>query len=142
MFPDLRGIEHAFFEAMASGYAQNVKKDTIDCLPHSKVIAFELGDYMVVDFYFTTPRSDKGVGQTVIWHQNVPVWTMHYGGWYAKIAIPFLRECLHRAYVQECRFSSMVAVDHTSSATIALCTSIKFGSVPSPTSKAKSGYST
>jgi hypothetical protein len=104
MLPDLRGIQHAFFEAMANGYAQNVKKDTIEGLPHSKVVAFEWGEYRVVDFYFTTPHSDKSVGQTVIWHQDVPVWTMHYGGRYAKIAIPFLKECLHRAYVTERRF--------------------------------------
>lgn len=101
---NIRGIENVFFKAMANGYAQNVKKDTIDGLPHSEVIAFELGDYRVVDFYFTTPHSDKSVGQTIVWHQDVPVWTMHYGGRYAKIAIPFLKECLHRAYVKERRF--------------------------------------
>jgi hypothetical protein len=104
MLAELRGIEHAFFEAMANGYAQNVQKTVIAELPGSKVIPFELGDYKVVDFYFTTPHSDKSVGQTVIWHQDVPVWTMHYGGRYAKSAIPFLKECLHRAYVQERRF--------------------------------------
>jgi hypothetical protein len=29
---------------------------------------------------------------------------MHYGGRYTKSAIPFLKECLKRAYVQERRF--------------------------------------
>lgn len=101
---ELRGIQEAFFEAMANGYAQNAKKDTIDELPYSKVIDSKLDDYRVVDFYFTTPHSDKSVGQTIIWHHGVPVWTMHYGGRYAKIAIPFLKECLKRAYVQERRF--------------------------------------
>jgi hypothetical protein len=100
----LRGIQHAFFEAMANGYAQGVQKDTIDDFPGSKVIAHDWGDYRVVDFYFTTPDSDKSTGQTIIWQKGVPVWTMHFGGRYAKIAIPFLKECLHRAYVEERRF--------------------------------------
>ena len=104
MFPDLQDIEHAFFEAMANGYAQNVEKDTIDGLPNSNVIAYELGDYRVVDFYFTTPLSDKSTGQTVIWHKNVPAWTMSYGGQYLKMAIPFLKKCLHSAYVTQRRF--------------------------------------
>ena len=104
MLPDLRSIEHAFFEAMRNGYAQDVTKTTIAELPGSKVIPFEWGEYKVVDCYFVTPHSDKSVGQTIIWHQDVPVWTMHYGGRYAKIAIPFLKECLHRAYVTERHF--------------------------------------
>ena len=104
MFRDLRDIENAFFEAMASGYAQNAPKSGINHLPHSHIITCELGEYRVSDLYITTPHSDKSVGQTIIWHRNVPVWSMHYGGWYAKIAIPFLKECLDRAYVQERRF--------------------------------------
>lgn len=104
MFPELSVIEHAFFEAMANGYAQGMQKGTISDLSGSKVIPFELGDYKVVDFYFTTSYSNKSAGQTVVWHQDVPVWTMHYGGRYEKTAIPFLKECLHRAYVQERRF--------------------------------------
>lgn len=101
---DIRDVEDAFFEAMANGYAQGVQKVEISDLPGSKAITFKSGDYTVMDFYFVNLLSDKSVGQTVIWYQSVPVWTMHYGGCYAKIAIPFLKQCLHRAYVDERRF--------------------------------------
>ena len=104
MHADLRSIEHVFFEAMARGYVQNIHPTTLTELPGAKVIPFELGDYKVIDLYFTTPHSDKSSGQTIIFYRSTPVWTMHYGGGYSKIAIPFLKECLHRAYVKERRF--------------------------------------
>lgn len=104
MLPDLRSIEYAFFEAMVNGYVQDAPKTTIAELPGSKVITFEWGDYKILDCYFVNPHSAASVGQTMIWHQGVPVWTMNYGGRYAKIALPFLKACLRRAYVTERRF--------------------------------------
>jgi hypothetical protein len=104
MLNEMEGIQHAFFEAMAHGYAQDVKKATIPAMPYSKVIPFKIGDYRVSDFYLSSQFSDMSSGQTIIWHKGVPVWTMHYGGRYAEIAIPFLKECLNRAYVKERRF--------------------------------------
>ncbi|MDO8569510.1 MAG: DUF5680 domain-containing protein [bacterium] len=103
-FLKLRGIQDIFFGAMANGYAQNTPKTSIVGLPGSKMISSELGHYKVVDCYFVNPHSDKSTGQTIIWDNNVPVWTMYYGGRYAEIAIPFLKECLHRAYVTKRRF--------------------------------------
>src|SRR3989344_7309460 len=99
MLTDLRGVEDAFFAAMERGYAQSVPKAVIPDLPGAKAIPFAFGEYTVMDLYFTTPLSDKSTRQTIIWHQGIPVWTMHYGGWYANVAIPFLRECLHRGDV-------------------------------------------
>lgn len=39
-----------------------------------------------------------GSGHTTMWYKGRPVWIMHYGGWYAEEAIPFLKQCLRQAY--------------------------------------------
>lgn len=104
MTTDLRSVQNAFFEAMGAGWAQNVQKIKLPELPGSKGIPFVWGDFRVLDCYLVTPHSDRSAGITTIWHQDQPVWIMHYGGWYAKVAIPFLKSCLHRAYVDERRF--------------------------------------
>ena len=94
-------VQYAFMEAMRAGYAKSEPRDTIDDFPCSKVFSFDMGMYRVIDFYLANPDSDKSTGQTTVWLKGAPVWTMHYGGRYAKIAIPFLKECLTRAYVRE-----------------------------------------
>ncbi len=104
MKPDSKMVQDAFLRAMAEGYAQNVKKTTVPEIPNSKAITFVWGDFIVLDCYLTTPYSEKSSGTTTIWYEEQPVWVMHYGGGYAKIAIPFLKSCLHRAYVLERRF--------------------------------------
>ncbi len=104
MQPTLQAIQDVFFEAMTAGWAQDVQKIKIQELPNSKTIPFVLGDFRVLDTYFVTPLSDRSAGSTTIWHEDKPVWIMHYGGRYAKIAVPFLKSCLHRAYVDERRF--------------------------------------
>ncbi|MFA6446437.1 MAG: DUF5680 domain-containing protein [Candidatus Paceibacterota bacterium] len=94
-------VRGAFFSAMKAGWAQNVQKIKIQELPGSKAIPFVLGDFRVLDTYFVTPLSDRSAGSTTIWHEDKPVWIMHYGGRYAEIAVPFLKSCLHRAYRYE-----------------------------------------
>lgn len=97
-------IMDAFFAAMAFGYAQGASKSHIEALPGSKMISSVHGEFKVVDLYYTTEHSDKSTGHTIISYENQPVWVMYYGGWYAKAAVPFLKECLHRAYVTERKF--------------------------------------
>lgn len=105
MKPDIRDVENAFFAAMAAGWAQQkIEKIKVPDFPGSKAIPFVHGDFRVLDCYLVTPHSDMSTGWTVIWHLDQPVWTMYYGGKYAKIAIPFLKQCLRRAYVDECCF--------------------------------------
>ena len=105
--PLVQAAQSVFLEAMCFGYAMDgtsgrpVEKSTIVELPGSKVITTDLVDWKVVDCYFTNPSSDKSAGQTMIWHKNVPVWTMSYGGSYPKVVIPFLKKCLGRAYLEE-----------------------------------------
>lgn len=104
MKPTLEQVEHAFFEAIAGGWAQDVQKIRVPEFPGSKAIPFILGDFRVLDCYMVTPHSEMSAGITTIWHLDQPAWIMHYGGWYTKLAVPFLKSCLHRAYVDERRF--------------------------------------
>ena len=97
---DAQTIEQFFFEAMKSGWAMPVPKVPIPSLPGSKSIPFRIGEYSLLDYYFVAPGSDSSYGTTVIWIANRPVWVMHYGGWYKKEVIPFLKAALRMAYSQ------------------------------------------
>ncbi len=97
-------IETVFLRAMATGWTEDGNERIIPDLPTAKGIPFTLGDFQVLDYYFVSPGSDKSAGTTTIWYKGVPVWVMNYGGEYAKDAIPFLKSCLNRAYVDEYRF--------------------------------------
>ena len=105
--PLIQTAQMVFFEAMLRGYAKGgtggrvVEKSTIVELPGSKVIVTDLMGWRAVDCYFTNPNSDKSAGQTTIWYQDIPVWTMCYGGSYPKVVIPFLKKCLGQAYGEE-----------------------------------------
>jgi hypothetical protein len=101
----LAGAKDAFFKAMAAGWAGEVtQKTTIPEFPGSKIIIFECDGYKVVDAYLSNPDSHKSNGSTTIWYKGVPVWVMTYQGYYDKVALPFLKECLLQAYVTERKF--------------------------------------
>lgn len=79
----------------------NPKKGTINELSGSRTATFLDGDFKVIDCGFTAPDSEYSFGQTVIWHRDIPVWSMSYQGFYLKGAIPFLKRALIRAYELE-----------------------------------------
>lgn len=93
-------IQSFFFEAMKSGWAVPVPKVPIANLPGSKSIPFTRGVFSLLDYYFISPGSNSSYGTTVIWVAENPVWVMHYGGWYDKRVIPFLKRALARNYEQ------------------------------------------
>ncbi|MBI2003669.1 MAG: hypothetical protein HYS78_01695 [Parcubacteria group bacterium] len=97
---DAQTAEQFFFEAMKGGWAMPVPKSHIPALPGSKSIPFRIGEYTLLDYYFVAPGSDSSYGTTVIWVTERPFWVMHYGGWYKKEAIPFLKAALRQAYSQ------------------------------------------
>lgn len=97
---DAQAVEQLFFEAMKSGWATPAPKVTIPDLPGSKSIPFRRDDFTLIDYYFVAPGSDSSYGSTIIWVANRPVWVMHYGGWYKKEAIPFLKAALRETYSQ------------------------------------------
>ncbi len=94
-------IQRVFFKGMAEGWAQNMEKVAVPGLPGYKKITHVFGDYEVTDCYCVNQSSKKSTGFTTIAFQNDPVWVMHYGGWYPKHVIPFLKTCLQKAYVDE-----------------------------------------
>ncbi|MEK9174669.1 MAG: hypothetical protein AAB725_01735, partial [Patescibacteria group bacterium] len=69
-------------------------------LPGYKVMTFEKEKFVLVDSYCKSGEflHSKSAGTTTIWHDNVPVWWMSYGGYYEKSAIPFLKQSLLLAY--------------------------------------------
>lgn len=97
----MRIVKDIFFDAKACGWSADAQKIKSIEFPGSKIIPFTCGDFRVIDCYVVNPDSDISAGTTTIWHKNKPVWVMNYGGWYAKLAIPFLKSCLQMAYVQE-----------------------------------------
>ncbi len=94
---DIKQIKTFFFEAMRRGWA-TPGPTPIPGLPGSKSIPFRIREYSLLDYYFVAPGSKSSYGTTVIWVAERPVWIMHYGGWYDKRVIPFLKRALMRNY--------------------------------------------
>ena len=106
---EVKEIEQVFFEAMVDGWARGAKKTTISEFPGSKAIVWKKGLWRVVDCYVVGPLvegtiaplatpGNKSAGSTMIWHSNIPVWMMSYGGYYAEAVIALLKRVLLAAY--------------------------------------------
>ncbi|MEK7600687.1 MAG: DUF5680 domain-containing protein [Patescibacteria group bacterium] len=91
-------LREFFFECMRRGYVFSPPPIPMVGLPGSKSIRYEQGDLLFVDFWLTTPSSKESHGMTLISRAGRPVWAMHYGGWYDKRVIPFLKRALARNY--------------------------------------------
>jgi hypothetical protein len=91
---DIKQIKQFFFKAMVAGWARNGQKISIPEMPSYKAISFQEGDFRLLDCYCNSPDSPKSAGTTTIWHKNVPVWVMQFGGYYEKGAIRFLKRAL------------------------------------------------
>ena len=99
---DMGQIQSFFFRAMVEGWAISGQKIKIANMPGYKAIPFRDGDLYLLDCYCVTPNSPKSAGTTTIWFNDVPVWLMHYGGFYAGDAIAFLKRALRKTYVDHC----------------------------------------
>jgi hypothetical protein len=100
--PDLAEarVKDIFLDAMLNGWAHpNTHKGTIEGLPGSTCIKFEKDGFAVIDCYYSNPGSDLSSGHTLIAYEGIPVWAMHYDGFYKKQAMPFLMAALLDAYV-------------------------------------------
>jgi hypothetical protein len=108
VFPSVERIEEAFFEAMRHGYASGVispaVRETRTDIAGMKRVVFDSynprGDLRVIDQWTETPGSRWSSGFTLITYQNIPVWIMHYGGWYNPEVTQFLKECLLDNYTK------------------------------------------
>jgi len=106
-------IQEFFFLAMSQGWASSEKKGmpfpeppltaALPGIKHGWYGSMLKGiKFTLCDYYFVAPGSDKSYGTTVIWEGERPVlkpiWVMHYGGFYKKEVIPFLKRALFAAY--------------------------------------------
>jgi hypothetical protein len=96
---DIEQIQEFFFKAMMEGWAIGGQKFKIPEMPGYKAISFQDGGFYLLDFYCVTPNSLRSAGTTTIWFQDIPVWIMNYGGYYAgKGVMAFLKRALCQAY--------------------------------------------
>ena len=87
-----------FFEAMLLGWAAGGKKKTIPAFPNHKVVEHIDDNLRLLDMWSETPSSNKSSGSTTIFLDDIPVWAMHYGGWYTEEAAEIVKAALREAY--------------------------------------------
>lgn len=101
--PDNRisnGAYDLFFRAMAAGWVVGAQETAVPDMPGYREISYqEVGSpFRLTDRFSVIPGSPKFDGTTTIWHNDVPVWVMHYWGFYEEAANKFLKSVLLRAY--------------------------------------------
>ncbi|MFA6588487.1 MAG: hypothetical protein WCT08_05465 [Patescibacteria group bacterium] len=91
-------IKEFFFTAMLSGWAaaSGAKRMIIPNLPGYKAFEFREGGLRLVDCWCV--NGDHSAGFTTIWENDIPRWTMHYGGMYPQAAIHVVKRALYLAY--------------------------------------------
>lgn len=103
--PALEQIQKAFLDAMAYGYADpGCRPMTPIGPPGLRETIWQAGPWRAIDRWVTNNISDYSDGMTVIWFQGQAIWTMHYGGWYKKKVIQYLKKALFQAYVVDRQF--------------------------------------
>ncbi|MFH0831240.1 MAG: DUF5680 domain-containing protein [Parcubacteria group bacterium] len=104
----VKELEQFFFRAMRQGWAFGGKAEPVPGLPGYKDFWHREPDrgLVLLDRYCVARNgcNTKTCGTTTIWHNDVPVWTMHYGGQCEDVAIPCLRAALQDAYEAELFF--------------------------------------
>ena len=105
---DWAEIQSFFFRAMLNGWINDDRKPWLippgGVLPGFKGFYFPNGALDLMDQWSKSSKSGKSAGQTIIWHNQTPIWIMHYGGVYKKEALPFLKEVLRKTYSEETFF--------------------------------------
>ena len=92
-------LQAFFFRAMSDGWIGSGKAFDCPDAPGYKAYSYRDGDFLLVDRYCSDAESPKSAGTTTIWHKDIPVWFMSYGGWYDKSTIACLKNALTEAYV-------------------------------------------
>jgi hypothetical protein len=92
--------EAYFFKAMRTGYVVGSKTLNNFPFPGWKTVRHKDGSFSLTDTWISTPYSNRSSGVTTIYYKDVPIWVMHYGGWYEKEADYVLRAALKWSYEQ------------------------------------------
>ncbi|OGN10289.1 MAG: hypothetical protein A3J46_00645 [Candidatus Yanofskybacteria bacterium RIFCSPHIGHO2_02_FULL_41_11] len=99
--------EAFFFDAARWGWASGQAYPTVKETQFMKEKSWRhegvgtFWGFVFEDTYRTFEGSRVSEGQKKISYMDRPIWYMNYGGWYDKEVIPFLKEALMEAYVQE-----------------------------------------
>ncbi len=105
---DWQKVEEFYYWSMYSGWPSGMKPSP-SVIDGYKSFAFSDGTLRLVDLWSTTPGSTASCGMTTIYLDTstpvrsvatkmIPIWSMHYGGYYEKSALPFLQQVLRVAY--------------------------------------------
>lgn len=90
-------IQNFFFDAMLHGWAAGVEARLVPNMPRYQEIPYQRGDFSMVDRW-CSGSGGKFSGTKTIDYQSVPVWQMHYAGWYEEGVISFLKFVLFDTY--------------------------------------------
>jgi len=88
-----------FLEAAGKCYTGKQPKGTIEELPNSKVYRYARDPFFYIDAYHT--NGEYSGGQTLLYHDAMPVWQMQYQGWCKDDdpeTIAFLKAVLNKSY--------------------------------------------
>lgn len=88
---------------MKRGWASGIPQPLFNFVPGQKTFRYIEEHLWLDDSFFVAHGSKSSYGTTVIWTverglRQKPVWVMHYGGWYDKRVIPFLKSTLASSY--------------------------------------------
>lgn len=101
--PNPEDAKAVFFKGMLEGYVNkkhstsNLRSGTV-VLPGWKTYKYRDHGYLLVDMWHTNPNLPHSTGVTILYFENMPIWVMHYGGWYHDDAISTLRHALKWNY--------------------------------------------
>jgi len=93
-------IQEFFFRAMLQGWVADAPRIDMPRMPGYKASFFEEGSFYLLDCWCNLP-SGKSSGTTNIFHKDVPVWVMTYGGYYQRNVSAFVKEALQAAYQEQ-----------------------------------------
>lgn len=97
--------QDAFFAAMNEGgwAAEGPSPHSrpmmdVELRPGYKGIKWAKLEWTVTDEWIQIPDVSRSAGITTIYQAGIPVWIMHYGGWYPDDIIPVVQRALRAAY--------------------------------------------
>ena len=101
---DWNNVEAAFYHIMHDGWVSGrMENKEILVLDGYRVYAPSPDEtYKLVDMWTRTSLSERSAGVTTLYQRFdvdwIPIWVMHYGGWYKPQASDFLKCVLRLAY--------------------------------------------
>ncbi len=105
---DWKKVEEFYYRSMYYGWPSG-KKAGFSLLAGYRQFSFSEGSLSMIDQWSSTPGSTASSGMTTIYldlshptrsvsARTFPIWSMHYGGYYADSALPFLQNVLRVSY--------------------------------------------